>query len=384
MNKNNQINNYYQRFLSNTATREEVNALFIFFKEAEDSELKELLRTTEVNETANDDYRELLQDLKERVLERAFGQEQKVVTLTSRHNKTRYYVAAASATAILSVATIFYARLSKQANVASDLKPGTDRAMLVFDKHDTLRLEGNKSSVLLNKGSFTISRTKTGTIVYRVNGRDTAELNRQHTLTTPRGGEYHVRLSDGTEVQLNSESELAFTVGFTGHQRKVKLTGEAYFEVAHDKEKPFIVSTPGEEVQVLGTKFNISNYPEDEGPVTTLMQGSVKVTANKATAMLKPGQQSRINNSAIAVTDVDGELFDAWKNGEFVFENTPLSQIMHRLARWYDFDIDYSKLPNKNYYIRISKQVNLSEVLRMITVTSGVKFKIEERRVMVM
>lgn len=367
------------------ATHEEVIALFDFFKEANDDELRALIsKSFEDNNTINNEYNYILQVVKERVIQQAIDSTNNVIPLKKRATKVWYYAAAACAAAVITLTAILYFNKPNAQYEATDLKPGENRAALALDKHDTLQLQNKQAAVLLSKPGFAITHTKTGTIVYSVNNGDTADLNKVHTLITPRGGQYHVQLSDGTEVLLNSESKLEFTVGFTGKERRVKLTGEAYFEVAHNKERPFIVSTNGEDVQVLGTKFNISNYPEDDGPVTTLLQGSVKVTTPSAVAMLKPGQQSRITPSAINVSDVETDQFSAWKDGDFVFENTPMDQIMHKLARWYDFDTDYSKLPNNSYYIKISKQVNLSEVLRMITVTSGVKFKIEGRRVMVM
>lgn len=387
MNKDEQIFVIYQRFLQNSATKEELRQLFKFLSEASEQELKQLLTEAlgqpDVSVKADENIA-LLQNVRMKIMHEAESELTPVVTLKPRKRAVWYY-AAASVALILSVAGILLLNKKQSSQHANDLLPGSNIAMLSVGANDTLNLQQAKAGSMLKKtAGVVIAKNTHGTITYTAYGTDTLALNQTNAIVTPRGGQYHIRLSDGTEVLLNSESKLEFPVGFTGNERKVVLTGEAYFEVAKNKHKPFIVTTGGQNVQVLGTKFNISNFAEDGGPVTTLTEGSVKVSSQNMMAVLKPGQQSRANTTGITVTDVDADLYSAWKNGEFVFENESLDVIMHKLSRWYNFETDYSKLPQKSLYMKISRQVNLSEVLGMITTTSGIKFRIDERRVTVM
>ncbi len=386
MKKNEQIADIYQKFLNNVATRQELDQLFRFLNEGGESELKQLLAEALRNANVGDQMipdQALVKNVRSRIMQYAGLDATPVIPMRSRSRSVWYY--AASVLVLISVAGVLF--LSKQGNKphATDLKAGGNMAMLSTGGSDTIDLNAAKPGKMIQQSAgVSIAKTGDGIITYTAYGTDTAALARINTLITPCGGQYHVRLSDGTEVVLNACSKLEFPVGFTGNQRVVKLTGEAYFKVAKNKEKPFIVATGGQKVQVLGTQFNISDQPEDGGPVTTLTEGSVKVTSHNATAMLKPGQQSHATAAGITVNDVDADLYSAWKDGDFVFENVSLDIIMYKLSRWYNFEIDHSKLPQKNLYMRISRQVNLSEVLSMITTTSGVKFKIDERRVTVM
>ncbi len=387
MNGNENLKDIYAKFLQNKATRYELERMFELLKDNDEQELKQLVaQVLEQNEQHADidKHHQLLQNVRVNVMNAAGASQAKIVALQPRLRKM-WYMAAASVAAILIVAGVFFINKKQTSNSVTDLRPGGNIAMLSLGGSDTLNLQQLKTgSKVKRSAGVVVSKVNNNTVAYTAYGNDTAALTQVNTIVTPKGGQYRVQLSDGTEVMLNADSKLEFPVGFTGHQRRVKLTGEAYFAVSKNKAKPFIVSAAGQEVQVLGTKFNISNYTEDSGPVTTLTEGSVKVSTSSAMAILKPGQQSRAVATGISVADVDPDTYNAWRNGEFVFENTPLDVIMHKLSRWYNFEIDYSKLPQKSLYMRISSQVNLSDVLNVITTTSGVKFKIEERRVVVM
>ncbi|WP_295772291.1 FecR domain-containing protein [uncultured Mucilaginibacter sp.] len=380
------IRQVYQRFLQNEATRDELQQLFNLIDKSTEQELKDLLGAAigdYVNEDAALQHIALLKKVRSRVMHFAGADATPVIELKPR--KRTVWYAAASVALVAGIAGLLLLNKPKPTQHSTDILPGGNIAMLTVGGNDTLDLQNSTAGGIIKKtAGVTISKTSNGTITYTAYGNDTVALNKTNTLITPRGGQYHVRLSDGTEVLLNSESRLEFPVGFTGNERKVVLSGEAYFEVAKNKLKPFIVSTGKQEVEVLGTKFNISNFAEDEGTLTTLNEGSVKVTGAGVTTVLKPGQQSRATEAGITVADVDTDLYSAWKGGEFVFEDASLDLVMHKLSRWYNFETDYSKLPPKKLYMRISRQVNLSEVLGMITTTSGIKFRIDERRVTVM
>lgn len=204
--------------------------------------------------------------------------------------------------------------------------------------------------------------------------------------------------SDGTEVWLNASSSLKFPVSFDKDERLVELKGEAYFEVAYKvkaergKQKgervPFVVRSGGQIVEVLGTHFNISAYNDEASIKTTLLEGKVRVTAGskqspKDSKLLKPGQQSELSSvqREIIVNEVDTEEAIAWKNGMFQFSDSDLRSIMNELERWYDIEVDTKGMPEKRFNGIIPRNVKLSQVLDMMEKTSGLKFKIEGRRV---
>lgn len=208
-----------------------------------------------------------------------------------------------------------------------------------------------------------------------------------NTVSTPKGGEYQLTLPDGTKVWLNSMSTLKFPVVFAGNERKVELTGEAYFEVAKDKTKPFFVQAKDTKVQVLGTHFNISAFADETEVRTTLLEGSVKVDRGMKTIVLVPGQEASASDSKVGFTvrEADLEKVMAWKNGYFVFRDEPLESLMKRISRWYNIEVDYKgDMGSNTFGGKFSKNSTLSELLRSLELTGTVKFKTQERRVTVM
>jgi len=207
-------------------------------------------------------------------------------------------------------------------------------------------------------------------------------------IQVPYGGQYQLELPDGTKVWLNAGSSLRYPVSFTGHERKVELTGEGYFEVAKNKTMPFRVQTSKQVVEVLGTHFNINAYNDDPSVKTTLLEGSVKVTQNTMGTfkMLKPGQQSVLKNNELQVKEADTEEAVAWKNGLFLFNDQSLDEIMHQVSRWYDLQIvfDDVSLKTQRFGGSISRFKNVSQLLQVLESTGSVHFKIEGRRLTAM
>jgi transmembrane sensor len=362
MNNKEKLSIIYQRFLQNSATRNELEELFTLLNECDEPEIKagienELERYAEI--TINAEAEHQIRIVRASLLDKINNDN----VVPMRKRRTWLYAAACIA-ALITISTWF--GINKYAK-QQDMLPGGYSAMLSVDGHTKVNPELWASGKAQRVGGVIVTKQANGNISFSAKETDTVSLNHINTITTPKGGQYRVTLSDSTVVKRN-----------------VKLKGEAYFEVTKNKHKPFIVSTDGEDVQVLGTKFDITNFEEDEGPITTLIEGSVKVSTPTAFAMLKPGQQSRLNKGAIAVADIDANQFSSWKDGKFDFENASLVFVMHKLSRWYNFDIDYSKLPAHNFYISISRYSKLSDVLHMMTLSSGVKFKIDERRVTIM
>lgn len=191
----------------------------------------------------------------------------------------------------------------------------------------------------------------------------------EHLLTTPNGSVYQVLLSDGSRVWLNAASSLRYPAHFQGAERSVTLTGEAYFEIAPDPAKPFrVLAANGNEVQVLGTRFNMNTYPDEHALRTTLLDGAVKVKSTHGEFLLSPGQQAVVApNGEISRTSADLEAVMAWRNGLFVYRKTGIRQIMQQLARWYNVDVRYEgDVPNREFTGEISRELSLPLVLKIL------------------
>lgn len=216
-------------------------------------------------------------------------------------------------------------------------------------------------------------------------GADSVASGRQNKVSTPRGGEFHITLGDGTQVWLNAESELSYPVAFAGGRREVELRGEAYFEVARDAARPFIVKTAAMDVRVLGTSFNVCAYPEEQAQAT-LVEGSVAVDAGREERVLVPGEQlSRDMDGTVAVRKVDTEAYGAWRNRRFVFEDDLLGTVLGKLEHWYDveFFIQHSSLEELRFTGNLPKYENLEEVLRKLEQTTYIHFERKGRTVVV-
>jgi hypothetical protein len=281
------------------------------------------------------------------------------------------------------------APLVHQSNSKNDILPGGNKAILTLANGKQITLTGARNGTLAVQGTVAINKTADGRIVYDSSekpGSDDARLNAYNTMTTPRGGQYWVVLPDGSRVLLNAASSLTYPTTFTGNERKVELTGEAYFEVAHNAAKPFRVYSKSQIVEVLGTHFNINTYDDEPAVKTTLLEGKVKVTstAKKQTLILQPGQQAFLNELAFNVSDVDVDEATAWKNGLFVFESNNIQQIMRMVSRWYDVDVTYAgTLPTDKFSGSVSRFSNVSEVLSTLQLTRKVHFKVSGKKISV-
>lgn len=265
---------------------------------------------------------------------------------------------------------------------------GGNNAYLTMADGRVITLNNAQNGELAMQSGIQISKAKDGMLVYKfMNNKKRGAANALNTITTPRGGQYQIVLSDGTKVWLNAASALSFPVTFATNKRNVKLSGEAYFEVAKDRTKPFTVEANGTKVQVLGTHFNVSAYSSDASVSTTLVEGSVRLIKQNATAMLAPGQNGVTLNgqAAIKVEQADVEQAMAWKNGYILFNNTRFKDIMDQASRWYNVDVVYEgDIPDQLFNGKISKYNDIDELLTNIELTGTVHFKVEGRRVTVM
>ena len=257
-----------------------------------------------------------------------------------------------------------------QIAAALDVKaPEKNHATITMADGKKILLDSTASGTLAVQGNVQVTKAADGAIVYK-GASTTPTFN---TLFNPRGSKViTLTLSDGTKVWLNNESSVHYPVAFSGKERKVTVTGEAYFEVANNSRMPFRVSiNDSTNVEVLGTHFNINAYPEEASINTTLLEGSIRLRANRNVQLLNPGQQAQANTRNIRlIKDADVEQAVAWKDGVFSFTDADLPTVMRQLARWYDLDVRYEgPVPERSFNGKIGNTLSLNQVLHILTKT---------------
>ncbi len=260
----------------------------------------------------------------------------------------------------------------------ADVRPGGNRATLTLSDGRTVRLSEEHGGIIVGDDvSYLDGSEISRNVAHTPDGTATAM-----SLSTPPGGTYQITLSDGTCVWLNAESTLNYPSRFANDERVVEVRGEAYFAVKGDANWPFKVVSKGQTVEVLGTEFNISAYPDAGDIQTTLVEGRVTVMPTAMPGIpihVKPGQQVRIGDQESTVMDVDIAPYTAWREGYFVFKGTALMEAMQQLGRWYDVDVTYAgEAPKIPFYGKISRQSRLSEVLDILR-AGEVKFRVERQ-----
>jgi transmembrane sensor len=307
----------------------------------------------------------------------------------SRPRKSiRFWKYAIAASIIITAGILIYTyRFSKNekkndviANNSADLQPGSDKATLTLGNGKVIVLSEVGRDTMINE-QIKIQSEK-GEIVY--GGGGTENAIEYHTLTIPRKGHYKLVLPDGSKVWLNSESSIQYPTAFVGKERKVIVTGETFFEVAKNKDKPFIAVGGDMQVEALGTQFNINVYNNEPFRSATLVEGSVLVTHGKNENILKPGQQAQIANGDFSVVNTDAMDVVAWKNDMFKYTNTPIDAIMRQIERWYDAETVYQDKVDFHFNGTIERSVPVSKLLHYIEATGQVHFKIEGKKIIVM
>lgn len=266
------------------------------------------------------------------------------------------------------------------------IRPGSNKAVLTLGNGQQITLTDADNGVLANQGKTQIVKKANGELSYQAPSHvaGAGDAVSYNTITTPKGGQYLVVLADGSRVLLNAASSLTYPTVFKGRQRNIELKGEGYFEVAKNKAMPFVVKANDVEVRVLGTHFNISAYADDQQIATTLIEGSVSLNKGKATTLLKPGQQgiTRPDFNGIVVQNANVEQVMGWVNGNFVFRDLNIKEVMKMVGRWYDVDVEYrGNVQSKKFGGITSRQGDIKELLDYMKKTGGVNYKIEGRRV---
>lgn len=253
---------------------------------------------------------------------------------------------------------------------------------LVLENGDQIELGKEKNGFIGMNAIGTISKNGDNSLLYNVGTNKAVSALVYNKLITSRGHQYQVTLADGSKVWLNASSTLRFPVSFTGQkERRVFLEGEAYFEVAKSASVPFFVVTDNQEIKVLGTHFNVKSDRGSNGSATTLLEGAVRV--NNA-INLAPGEQLKVTQSGMRKSKVDVTEAIAWKNGYFLFDGIPFSDVMAELERWYDFDVEFKgSVPLDKIDATISRKKSLVQVLQLLEMTGSVKFSRSGNKVLV-
>jgi transmembrane sensor len=264
------------------------------------------------------------------------------------------------------------------------IRPGGNHAILTTADGRTIVLDSIENGNIVN-GNSKIKKHGAMLVFGALKTLKEGSVVTYNTLSTPRGGQYQLVLPDGSKVWLNASSSIHFPTAFVGKERNVELTGEAYFEIAKNKEKPFHVNVNGMQVEVLGTHFNVNAY-EDEGAIkTSLLEGSVKIKRGAVSGLLKPGQQGVLkkNSNNLEIKSADMNEVIAWKNGLFQFDGADIKTIMREIGRWYDVEIEYAgTVPDRRFEGKISRDAQLSDVLKILEL-SNMKFSVQGKRIVV-
>lgn len=259
--------------------------------------------------------------------------------------------------------------------------PRSNQAFITLSGGQQIALSGIDENSLTEQDGTKIVKAANGELAYQAAGNPATDSQVYNTLWNPRGSRVvQMQLSDGSQVWLNAGSSVTYPVRFSGKERRVSVAGEAYFEVAHNHSIPFVVNNGTTDITVLGTRFNVKAYDDEETRVT-LLEGSVKVNVPGAQRLLKPGQQAKVSNSLEVTDNTDIEEVMAWKNGFFKFDNADIRAIMRKAARWYDIEVIYEgDISTDRFQGTISTDTRLSELLEVLELNK-VEYAIENRTV---
>lgn len=259
--------------------------------------------------------------------------------------------------------------------------PDASKAVLELADGSVIYLDELAAGRITGDSLLTVTRDESGNLLYDAAAEAMASI---HTVRLPRGSKpLRLVLSDGTAVWLNASSSISYPTVFTGTERSVTITGEAYFEVAKDAQHPFIVQQGDSRIRVLGTHFNVNAYGEGEERRVTLLEGSVEVSRGSNTRLLTPGQQAAIGDARISVSRPDTDAVMAWKNGQFIYDGTDIRTMLREISRYYDVEVTYRDEIPYRFVARISRDVPVSAFLEKLSLTGLVSFRIDGRNIIV-
>lgn len=401
----NRLQYLHQKYISNQMSPEELD------------EWKAVLGTPEIDQPIqqlmDDHWLSLKAETRYLVSEERSGKMYNKIIGYKKYRKTlwslwpRIAVAAAVTAVIFGSGILYYYNqdtITEQGtNYANDIAPGKNGATLTLANGQKILITEAMTGNIANQSGVRISKDKDGQISYEINDIGSGKLE-YNTLSTTRGEQTRVRLPDGSLVFLNAASSLKYPTSFVKlRERRVELNGEGYFEVAKDKDHPFMVKSSGQEIEVLGTHFNINSYTDEASPKTTLIEGSVKISVisseradeksikerffpEKNGVMLKPGQQAVLSGDGkIVVANADTETTIAWKNNQFMFDGENIQTVMRMVARWYNVEVEYvGEVTTEKFLGGVSRFDHVSKVLKSLESTGKVHFRIEGKKIYVL
>lgn len=381
MDKDFEIADIIVAFIKGEATPQQISLLDDWMNESEDN------RRLFVSLLDEEAFEQRLNNQRVLELEDAFGKVRARVR-KSKHGYWRYVAVAASVAIVIAISSIwgYWIGMPEKQSITAQqqsIPVGKSRAYLTLSTGERVALECQDT--LLREKTMNIRIQEKGEISYEVADSIVLTEVEYNIMETPRGAEFQLVLSDGTKVWLNAGTKLRYPVKFIGKERRVELIGEAYFDVTHDENVPFIVETSRSAVTVLGTEFCVRDYA-GEANLTTLVRGSVSVKDQRGNAyLIKPGQQVNINRNTSRVLDVETIYFTSWKDGYFIFNEATLSDIMSELSKWYDFDCFFlnSSTGEQRLTARLKKYDDINVILDILSRTGNVQFSQKGRTITV-
>ena len=388
----NKLFGLFELYHKGTASPEQVRELTDMIQNAPDEQISELLLKTWNSQIIDNDF--FTSDTRNKLLSRLLpaedmGAEVYPIGAKRRSLLPRIAVAAAIILAIVIPAWFLFQKKSSGTNEgaqvagAKQIVPGGNKAVLTLADGRQIELDSATNGTVAQQGGIKVIKNG-GQVSY--DHQETLAEVVYNTITTPKGGQYELKLADGSKVWLNAASSLRFPTTFPGKERTIELTGEGYFEVAHNDNKPFHVKVNNVDVQVLGTHFDINSYTDEPALKTTLLEGRVRVTKEDKYVFLNPGQQAIVQsakNEINVANDVDLEEVVAWKNGRFLYNNAPIEIIMRQVARWYDVEVVYKAKIDETFSGELPRSQNVSQLLAMMEATGSVKFEINGKQIIV-
>jgi transmembrane sensor len=384
---NSRIIYLWQQFSAREATRAELDELMELLSSGSHDEesrqyLQQLLAATPAGEEDPARWEPILQSILHPVrtmepnVEQATG-----ASKAGQPSPVRRWVRRAMTAAAVIILLIGLTRVWRHQNQEANktpvvvVAPGSNKAVLTLAGGQKIILDSAATGVLALQGNTQVHKLGDGKLVYEPESKEAYKEALNNTLATPRGGQYQLTLPDGTKVWLNAASSITYPTAFTGSARTVEMTGEAYFEVAHDKKHPFIVKAGGQIIRDIGTHFNVNVYTDEPNHVTTLLEGAVSVDGHP----LRPGEKATITATGdIRVSRGDPDQAVAWKNGLFDFTDAGVETVMRQLSRWYNVDVTYEgNIPSRQFTGMIGRSLTLDQVLKGLT-KERVHYQIKE------
>jgi ferric-dicitrate binding protein FerR (iron transport regulator) len=377
-----------EKYINNTCSKEELESFFLLIRESDDDQyLKEALKSVWENTKDRNGDADIDWDYNMRFLMEELERGMPVTIKRTAWMSWKRIAVAASIICLMGAGLWIYNRAGNNQTLETlqDIAaPIANRTTIKLSNGKEVYVDKAAQGTFARDGNANVIKTADGKIIYE-SATPTKDKEIYNTLVNPRGSQVaNITLSDGTKVWLNAGSSLRFPVAFSGKYRKVGITGEGYFEVAHNKEIPFKVAKGDVEVTVLGTHFNVNAYDNEADIKVTLLEGAVKTTKNGLFAVLRPGEQARIKNRIEVQKGVDLDRIMAWKQGVFRFKDTNIEEIMRQVSRWYDVEVMYEgDVSDLNFGGSVSRQANLSELLKRLEATEMVKFQIKSKKLYV-